>query len=208
VYDGVVQSPVLVLDAAWNPLGVIAWQQAIGMVLDRRARIVAEYADRVIRSATLEFPWPAVVALQHHVGRRRRMRFNRHNVLARDAWACAYCGLQPQRHDGRPDLSELTLDHVVPRAQSRKGEVVLPWSGRRVPVTCWENVVACCVPCNARKADRTPDQAGMVLRQLPRAPTPLDAFRMSLARVEVPDEWKDWVPAEWRGYWTVELEHE
>ncbi len=176
------------------------------MVLERRARIVAEYADRVIRSANLVFPWPAVVALDQHVGRRKRMRFNRHNVLARDGYACAYCGSKPLRHDGRPDLGELTLDHVVPRAHSRNGHVVLPWSGRRVPVTCWDNVVSCCIRCNARKADRTPEQASMHMRQLPRTPTPLDAFRMSLARVRIPEEWNAWVPEEWREYWTVELE--
>jgi 5-methylcytosine-specific restriction endonuclease McrA len=198
---------VLVLDASYRPLTVIPWQHAITMVLDERARMVVQYADRVIRSPSITVPWPAVVALYQHVGRPRRVRFNRMNVLARDGYQCAYCGLRPTRN-GRPDLAELTLDHVVPRAQSRNHRVLLA-SGRNVPVTCWENVVTCCVPCNGRKADRTPVQARMSLRVAPRVPTSFDSLRMSLGRVRVPEEWKDFLPAAavgWRDYWTVDLD--
>ena len=34
----------------------------------------------------------------------------------------------------------------------------------------WENVVAACRRCNTRKGDRRPDEAGLALRTLPRAP--------------------------------------
>ena len=197
---------VLVLDATWAPFGVIPWQQAVCLVLDHKARVVTEYAGRVIRSANLVIPWPAVVALDHHVARRRRVRFNRNNVLARDSYSCGYCGSRPLRPNGRPDLGELTLDHVVPRAQAKQHQVLLPWNQRRVPVTSWENIVACCVPCNARKADRTPTQARMPLRYLPRTPTPLDALRIALARLEIPAEWNEFVPLEWRDYWEVDLD--
>jgi len=201
---------VLVLDASYHPLGIVPWEHAVVLLLDEKARLVSDYAGRVVRSANLSMPWPAVVALSRYAGRRNRVRFNRQNVLARDRYACAYCGVRPQRN-GRPDLSELTLDHVVPRAQSRHHRVVLPWNGRNVPVTSWENVVTCCVACNARKADHTPDQARMPLRYLPRSPTALDTLAMSLARVPIPDEWKDWVPKEaapWRDYWDIDLDSE
>ncbi len=60
----------------------------------------------------------------------------------RDRYTCQYC------HKSLPS-GELTLDHVVPR--SRAGE------------TTWENLVACCHPCNNRKGSRTPEEAGMKL---------------------------------------------
>ena len=50
----------------------------------------------------------------------------------------------PYRHRTLPS-GEMTLDHVVPR--SRAGE------------TAWENLVACCHPCNNRKGSRTPEEA-------------------------------------------------
>jgi 5-methylcytosine-specific restriction endonuclease McrA len=35
----------------------------------------------------------------------------------------------------------------------------------------WKNTVAACDPCNQRKGDRTPAEAGMVLRVQPAAPS-------------------------------------
>jgi hypothetical protein len=50
-----------------------------------------------------------------------------------------------------------------------------------------------------RKADRTPQQAGMVLRILPRIPTQNDVLRMTLLRVKsVPQEWEPYLPSGWR----------
>ena len=54
---------------------------------------------------------------------------------------CAYCGTTK---------GSFVVDHVVP--QSRGG------------TDAWSNVVLACARCNARKADRTPEEAGMVIR--------------------------------------------
>lgn len=197
----------LVLNADYNPLKVVSWKEAVLMVLDERADLVTGYVDRLVRSASTSMPWPAVIRLRTYVQQSKRLRFNRQNVLARDGYTCAYCGARPVTKRGRPDLSELTLDHVVPRAQSKNGRVRTA-DGETLSVTCWENVVTACVPCNMKKADRTPGQASMRLRFKPRVPSSLDVVRMMLTRVEVPTEWQDWLPAdsEWRGYWTAELE--
>ena len=80
---------------------------------------------------------------------------NRREVLRRDKYACQYCG----------NTKKLTLDHVIPRSKGGKHS--------------WDNVVIACEPCNSRKgdsealppsADRTPVQAGMILRTKPKAP--------------------------------------
>ncbi len=200
---------VLVLNADFSPLKVVAWQQAVVMVLDEKADLVTEYVGRLVRSASMAMPWPAVVRLRKFVRVSGRLRFNRQNVLSRDGYTCAYCGVRPVTKSGRPDLEELTLDHVVPRAQSRNG-VVRTRAGRTLSVTCWENVVTACVSCNIDKADRTPEQAGLVLRHSPRVPTAIDVLRMSLTRISIPDEWQDYLlqDSDWRSYWTVPLDED
>jgi 5-methylcytosine-specific restriction endonuclease McrA len=137
-----------------------------------------------------------------------RIRFNRLHVLARDGYTCQYCAARPLK-DGKPDLEDLTIDHVIPRAQSRDGRVILP-SGKVSLVTTWENVVCACYACNLKKADRTPEQAGMKLARSPKAPSVADVFRMSLTRVVIPSEWSEYLPAgsDWRKYWDVELSAE
>ncbi|WP_317932238.1 HNH endonuclease [Halioxenophilus sp. WMMB6] len=70
-------------------------------------------------------------------------------LFRRDNYRCMYCG---QRFLAR----ELTCDHIVPRAQGGQNR--------------WQNVVAACKRCNHFKADRTPEQAGMVLLAVPFCP--------------------------------------
>jgi 5-methylcytosine-specific restriction endonuclease McrA len=107
------------------------------------------------------------------------VRFSRVNIYARDQYRCQYCG---QR---RP-LEELTYDHVVPRSQG----------GR----TCWTNIVTACHDCNMAKGGRTPQQAGMRLRNQPEQPTWLPAVVIRLSSRSVPDTWREYL------YWTGELE--
>jgi 5-methylcytosine-specific restriction endonuclease McrA len=78
---------------------------------------------------------------------------NRREVLRRDRHTCQYCGSQKQ----------LTLDHVIPRS----------WGGQH----SWDNVVAACSPCNARKGAQSPELANMTLARKPKAPLhPVVAF--------------------------------
>lgn len=186
-------SHALILNADYQPLKVVRWEQAVLLILDNRADLVADYAGELVRSASLSMPWPAVVRLQKYVKVRGRLRFNRQNVLARDGYQCAYCGVRPRLANGRPDIDELTLDHVIPRAQSRNG-VVKTAEGRTLGVTCWENVLSSCRRCNSTKGDRTPEQAGMSYARAPRVPTNIDVLRMSLARLAAPEEWAPYLP--------------
>lgn len=199
---------VLLLNADHTPIKVISWEKAVYLLLDQKVTQLEKYADKVIRSASFEMAWPSVVVLNRYIRTHNRIRFNRANVFARDGYTCMYCGFRPRKAGGGPDLEELTLDHVVPRAQSRDGTVVLPWNGKRVSITCWDNAVAACYTCNSDKADHTPAQAGMTLRAIPRKPTPWDAILMSLTRTRIPEEWKEYLPADspWKDYWDGELE--
>jgi len=179
----------LLLNADFAPMGVVAWQRAIHLVVEGKATAIETYRDRWVRSAHVRLAWPAVVYLTRYVRVRRSFGPSRRRVLARDAFQCQYCGLTPTRPQGSPDIEALTIDHVVPRSQSRDGRVVLPDSGRRVHVSAWQNVVTACVACNQRKADRTPAEAGMPLHREPAVPRPAEAVRIALARCAVPEEW-------------------
>jgi hypothetical protein len=68
-------------------------------------------------------------------------------VMKRDHHTCQYEGCHNRA---------TTVDHVVPLCQG----------GR----TTWQNLVAACLPCNQLKGGRTPDQAGMRLKRIPRGP--------------------------------------
>ena len=138
---------VLFLDVDWQPLRVEPWTRAITDLFLGKVEVIEYSRDRTIKGVTRELPMPAVVRVLRRFRRDRQViRFSRVNIYTRDRFACQYCG-------ARMDSEDLTFDHVVPRA-----------AGGR---TTWENIVACCVPCNHAKANRTPEQAGMRLRRRP-----------------------------------------
>jgi len=136
----------LVLNAGYEPLGVVALRRAIVLVLADKATVLV--ADEVpVASATAAVPRPAVIVLTRYVrvpfG--RAVHVSRRGVLRRDGHRCAYCG-----------RSAGTVDHVLPRSRG----------GRDT----WENLVACCLRCNGAKGDRTPEEMGWALRKRPATP--------------------------------------
>ena len=139
--------PVLVLNSSYEPINVCAARRALVLVLKGVAS-TEEQSSSHVHSARQAVPVPSVIRLLEY--RRIPMQarsLSRKNILMRDRYTCQYC------HRTMPS-GELTLDHVVPR--SRAGE------------TTWENLVACCHPCNNRKGSRTPEEAGMKLARAPR----------------------------------------
>jgi 5-methylcytosine-specific restriction endonuclease McrA len=139
--------PVLVLNASYEPINVCAARRALVLVLKGVAS-AEELSSNMIHSSRQALPMPSVIRLLEYRRIPHQTRaLSRKNILMRDRYTCQYC------HKTLPS-SELTLDHVVPR--SRAGE------------TTWENLVACCHPCNNRKGSRTPEEAGMKLARAPR----------------------------------------
>src|ERR1035441_4603080 len=141
------QRPVLVLNASFEPINICAARRALVLVLKGVASAEEESASAV-HSAHSLVRLPTVIRLLEYRRIPHQTRaLSRKNILMRDRYPCQYC------HRVMPS-GELTLDHVVPR--SRAGE------------TAWENLVACCHPCNNRKGSRTPEEAGMKLARQPR----------------------------------------
>jgi 5-methylcytosine-specific restriction endonuclease McrA len=149
----------LTLNASYEPLVVLPVQRAVRLVMDGRAELVEAHGTRVIRSAGREMPVPAVIRLVRFVYVPRRMRRGVTNTIlfARDGYTCAYCGRHRDALRGREFL---TRDHVLPQSRF----------ARRAEANTWENCVTACSACNNRKANRTPDQAGMALRVKPAEP--------------------------------------
>lgn len=199
---------VLCLNADYTLLEIISWQRAVSLLVREKVRMVEEYTGKVLRSPSLTIPFPAVVARVKYVPQKRKIRFSRRNILARDAYTCQYCGRKPRKSSGNPDIEALTIDHVVPRAASVDGWVTLPWSGERVRVTSWKNVLTACISCNTVKAAKSLSEAGMKMRRRPKPPSSVDIAWMELFGHQIPDEWKLYLPADspWADYWDVELD--
>src|SRR5690606_14377233 len=145
----------LALNASYEPLTLIPCQRAIRLIVDQKAEIVEADDTRVIRSAGVTLPWPSVIRLVRYVNvpRRYRRRVTNTFLFGRDERTCQYCG----RHESELRVREfLTRDHVIP--QSRGGD------------NSWTNCVTACSTCNNRKADQTPEEAGMTLLRKPTEP--------------------------------------
>ena len=195
----------LVLNANGLAISRTPWQRAMMLLLDGKADMVESYGVPV--HPQIDFEWPAVIRLREFVSLVRRPKLTRAHVIGRDGFTCQFCGAKPVTGSGRPMLSELSIDHVIPRAQAVNGRVRLV-NGKQVPVTSWENLATACKPCNFQKRDRTPEQAGMRLRRAPRVPNAMDTLRITLSKASIPREWVNYLPqdSEWRGYWDAELD--
>jgi 5-methylcytosine-specific restriction endonuclease McrA len=158
---------VLVLNATYEPLSVVSMRRAVVLLLKEKAELV-EAAEALLRSESLTLQVPIVIRLVYYVRipRRFALPVSRRTVMARDHFACQYCGARPGR-------ASLTIDHILPR--SRGGQ------------TTWENVTTACGACNRRKGNRLPDEAGMPLQRPARRPRYL-----ALTLLEGPGAPKEW----------------
>jgi len=141
------QTPVLVLNATYEPVNVCGARRALVLIL-KGAALAEEELAKEVHSTTLVIRVPSVIRLlaYHRIPYQTRV-LSRRNILIRDHYTCQFCA-------EALTSSELTLDHVLPRSQGGKSS--------------WENLVACCYACNNRKGDRTPEQARMKLLRAPR----------------------------------------
>ncbi len=142
------EAPVLVLNANFEPLNVCSSRRALGLMLTGKASLVMN-GRGVIRTVSRSFPIPSVIRLERIVKRpRRRVRLSKREIFRRDNYICQYCG----KHLRHP-----TIDHVVPK--------------RLGGAHTWENLVTACAACNHRKGGRTLEQAHMRLLRPPREPS-------------------------------------
>ncbi len=193
----VLEQPTLVLNRNWQPVHVATVERALVLLWNESARVVdpedfqlytwedwtkfkPKDGEAFIQAVRFRLRVPEVVALTGYdrlpTG---AVTFSRRNVFKRDHSTCQYCGAQP-------GSEELTIDHVVPRSHGG--------------VSSWINCVLACMACNKRKADRTPEQAGLKLRRQPNRPAWKPLYADHTMRIA---SWSKFIS---EAYWNVELQ--
>jgi len=139
------------------PLSTVTWKDAIRLTFLDKVRVIEEYEDWEVHSATQSFKVPSIVMVKSYVKRANNISLTRNNLYLRDSYKCQYCGEDHSHHD-------LTYDHVLPRAKGGRTE--------------WENIVASCKPCNSKKGSKIIEPLN-----LPYIPTYWDLIKK---RTEIP----------------------
>ncbi len=162
------------------PLSVVPWQVAMRLVCLGKVRVLKEYENWVVRSQHLEMPVPSIIMMTEQVKWSKNLKYSRTNVYLRDNFTCQ---LQITRKckevHGKVKVTELTLDHVVPRSQGGK--------------TNWLNVCTSCKECNSEKGN----DGRIVPKKMPYKPSYYEilAKRKTLPIQIRDEEWKfylDW----------------
>lgn len=193
---------VLVLNKAWYAIQIADWQKVMSLLYQNAAEAVDENMcsydfnnwvelSKNIQSnpkgfvctTTLKIAVPEVVRLLHYDKLPRQdVKFTRRNIYEHYEYKCCYCAKELP-------TSKLNLDHVLPK--SRGGH------------TTWNNIVLSCIPCNTRKDNRTPEEAGMKLLVKPGRPRwqPVKTITLQ-ASIPVPKSWQTLLDSK---YWESEL---
>jgi 5-methylcytosine-specific restriction endonuclease McrA len=150
----ILSSPVLVLNANYEPLNVCNTKRALTLIFSEKASLVLN-GRGFVNTVTAQYPAPSIIRLENMIKRPRpRVKLTKTEVFRRDNYTCQYCGTH---------TPHLTIDHVNPRHLGG--------------THTWENVVAACPSCNHKKGGKTTSQAHMRLLALPKVPAASAEYR-------------------------------
>lgn len=156
----------LLLNSDWSPLNFVSPIRALSLLMRGRAELISmddrpSCWNEVVRSPTRSFDMPATLRLVERVNRKYNTpRFKKRVLFNRDNWQCQYC-------ESKLDWSNVTIDHVVPRA--------------RGGTTTWRNCVAACKKCNIKKGCKSVSEAGLRLKNAPTDPKVFHFWEWDLA---------------------------
>jgi 5-methylcytosine-specific restriction endonuclease McrA len=198
-------SDVLVLNRSFYAVQITSWQRALTLVYlghasvvdeeyrtysfedwQQLSRMISDHPAGYIRTPNFTIAIPEVISLKLYDRLpATEVKFTRRNIYEHYNYRCCYCGK-------KFSSTELNLEHVLPRSRGGK--------------TCWDNIVTSCIPCNLKKADRLPEEAGMKLLIKPSKPH----WRGNLALifnspVKIRSTWQRFID---HAYWNGELERE
>lgn len=140
-------SNVLVLNYDYTPLNITSTRRGYVLVDKGKAEIIKS-AENPIVAGYQTYVRPLIIRLLSYIRfNQRNLKVNRTRIYKRDNHECAYCGSKKQ----------LTLDHIIPKSRGGGND--------------WNNLVTCCFKCNLKKGNKTPEEAKMVLKVKPYAPT-------------------------------------
>jgi 5-methylcytosine-specific restriction endonuclease McrA len=137
---------ILLLNASGEPLRVLSLKRALSLMFNGKAEVIEAYPDKKLRSPSVTLDFPCVLRLKRYINvPRKNAVWSRRAVFARDHYQCAYCGVKLSREDS-------TLDHIVPVERCRS---------LGIRASTFSNCCCSCYRCNTRKANKTPEEAGM-----------------------------------------------
>jgi 5-methylcytosine-specific restriction endonuclease McrA len=161
----------ILLNQDYTYLNSISWQKAVCLLTKGKAEVL-KFSDRIIRNfdGSVIMRIPLVMKLIKIVRTlyKTKVPFSKRNVLIRDGLQCSYCGAKSKN---------LTIDHVLPKSRGGK--------------STFENTVASCKPCNARKGNRTCQEANMFPKTKTYQPTISEFLTMKLKKTGTEDILKE-----------------
>lgn len=173
----------LVINQGYMSLYKTSWQNAITLCAKGKAKIVQYYKQVIYDVSSLgeEILWgdnnqawtgamPKVIRLIHFSipdNKGKTLPLSKGNLYIRDKGRCGYC-LKDLT------LKSSTIDHVIPTSRGGKKH-------------SWMNQVLSCRKCNEKKADKTPDEAGMKLKARLHAPPMSQKWDMDIKASVLPN---------------------
>lgn len=159
---------VLVLNQNYEPVTICNVKRAIVLSYLGKAEIVYTQNGTKVHTVYRSFDCPSIVRLALFVRvPYKKIILSRKNILRRDNHRCQYCG----------SVVNLTVDHIIPK--SRGGEEI------------WENLITACVKCNNKKGNRTPEEAKMNLRSVPKKPSHITFIKNFVGSID--EGWKPYL---------------
>lgn len=152
----------LLLNCDFSPICIIGWKKAVIWHIKHKynanygIQIIENYDDYITCASGKKLHIPAVArTTQFHRSTiyKQSLKMSRKNLFIRDNHTCQYCGKYLLR-------AQLTYDHVMPKSRFKNHK----------EATNWTNIVTACIKCNAKKANKTPKEAGMQLLNEPLIP--------------------------------------
>ncbi len=164
----------LLLSASYEVISFIPERKVYKLLFSPKDKVevISSWDDDVIW-ANGKIKHPSILRLKNHVKRNFfNSNFSRKALVKRDKSMCQYCSK-------KLSASQITIDHVLPKAQ-RGG-------------TSFTNCVVSCQICNGKKADRTPEQAGMLLLKKPTHPSFAAQHYVADPQEYWHDDWNDYL---------------
>lgn len=160
---------VLILNKNWIPINTTSVKHSFalmyvdnakGLIIDNGNFISLDWnswaslelreSDEIIKTVNGRIKIPNIIVLNNNDKiPRQTIKFTQKSLWERDNFTCQYTGKK---------LTKLTgnIDHVIPKSHGGK--------------TCWENCVLAHKDINSKKANKTPEQAGLKLLKIPSKP--------------------------------------
>lgn len=166
-----IKMSVILLNADYSFLNSVSWQKAICLIVKGKAEVL-KFTERIIKNfdGSIVMKIPAVMRLIKIIRTlyRTKVPFSKRNVLVRDGYKCSYCGVESK---------SLTIDHIVPKSKGGK--------------SLFENCVASCKSCNAKKGDMLCNKVGMFPKVKAYQPTISEFLSLKLKKLGIDKTLKD-----------------